>query len=159
MEIIKLKTLNDIQLFSAEVKKFIHDNRLWTNIQGRPYVNVEGWMFMGGMLGMTANVKELENLSTEREIKYRASVELYKDDKLVSSGVAICSNKEPGKTGFAEYAVASMCQTRAIGKAYRIYLGWLMKMAGFESTPLEEMQESYNATADKKEAIVNSHNS
>ena len=160
MEIVKLTTLKEIQVFSGEVKKFIHENKLWTSIQGRPYVNVEGWQFMGGMLGITANVKELENQSTDKEVKYRAVVELYRGNQLVSSGVAICSNKEKGKQYFDEYAIASMCQTRAIGKAYRIYLGWIMKMAGFESTPLEEMQEGYNVTAeDKKAEIVDSYNS
>ena len=51
-------------------------------------------------------------------------------------GFAICTNKEKRQTAFDEYAVASMAQTRAVGKAYRIYLGWIMKMAGFESTLL-----------------------
>jgi hypothetical protein len=32
-----------------------------------------------------------------------------------------------------------MAQTRAIGKAYRNLLAWLMKAAGFEATPAEEM--------------------
>jgi len=160
MEIVKLGTLKDIQVFSTEVKKFIHENKLWTSVQGKPYVNVEGWQFMGGMLGITANVKELENQSTDKEVKYRAVVELYRGDQLVSSGVAICSNKEKGKQYFDEYAIASMCQTRAIGKAYRIYLGWIMKMAGFESTPLEEMQGGVNVTAeDTKTEIVDAYNS
>ena len=157
MELIKIETLKDIQTFSAEVKKFIFENKLWTNVQGKPYVNVEGWQFMGGMIGITANVKELIDLSTDSEIRYRAVVELYKGDKLVSSGVAICTSTEQGKKAFQEYAIASMAQTRAIGKAYRIYLGWIMKMAGFESTPLEEMEDNYYATQEKKDAIVNAH--
>lgn len=155
MEIVKLSTLKEVQTFSTEVKKFIHENKLWSNVQGRPYVNVEGWQFMGGMMGITTAVKNLENLSTDKEIKYRAEVELHKNGQMISSGVAICSNKESGKTGFAEYAIASMCQTRAIGKAYRIYLGWIMKMAGFESTPLEEMQ--YESPVERKEEIVNAY--
>ncbi len=32
-----------------------------------------------------------------------------------------------------------MAQTRAVGKAYRNILAWLMKAAGFEATPAEEM--------------------
>jgi hypothetical protein len=32
-----------------------------------------------------------------------------------------------------------MAQTRSIGKAYRNLLAWLMKSAGFEATPAEEM--------------------
>jgi hypothetical protein len=33
-----------------------------------------------------------------------------------------------------------MAQTRAIGKAYRNLIGWVMKMTGYESTPAEEMK-------------------
>ena len=33
-----------------------------------------------------------------------------------------------------------MAQTRAIGKAYRNIIGWVMKMAGYEGTPGEEMK-------------------
>ena len=35
----------------------------------------------------------------------------------------------------------SMAQTRALGKAYRMALGWIMKMAGYEATPAEEMPD------------------
>ncbi len=38
-----------------------------------------------------------------------------------------------------EYAILSMAQTRAVGKAFRNQLAWLMKAAGFEATPAEEM--------------------
>src|SRR6185369_14512327 len=43
------------------------------------------------------------------------------------------------KRRFDEYAIASMAQTRAIGKGFRNLLGWLMKAAGVEATPAEEM--------------------
>jgi hypothetical protein len=57
----------------------------------------------------------------------------------VSVGIAICSNKEGSKKFFDEYAILSMAQTRAVGKAFRNQLAWLMKAAGFEATPAEEM--------------------
>ena len=45
------------------------------------------------------------------------------------------------KTGFQKdmFAIASMAQTRALGKAYRMGLSWIMKMAGFEGTFAEDM--------------------
>ncbi len=139
-ELVKLDSLDDITTFAETVRKFIYDKKLWMNIQGNGYVYVEGWQLMGGLLGITPVIEKVEDLSTEDTIRYRAEVKLMRGDLVISSGVAICTNKEKGKTNFAEYAVASMAQTRAIGKAYRIYLGWIMKMAGFESTPLEEME-------------------
>jgi hypothetical protein len=53
-------------------------------------------------------------------------------------GIAICSNKEAIKRNFEEYAIASMAQTRAEGKAYRMLLSWLISAAGYETTPAEE---------------------
>jgi len=34
-----------------------------------------------------------------------------------------------------------MAQTRAIGKAYRNKIGFIMKLAGFQGTPAEEMKK------------------
>ena len=85
-------------------------------------------------------MEKVENLSEGTNYKYRAEVSLRdKDGNKVGYGVAICTNREAGKTGFDEYAVASMAQTRAVGKAFRMKLGWLLKIAGYEATPAEEM--------------------
>lgn len=151
--LVKVSTLDEVQTFAKDVKKFIYENNMWMDIHGKGYVFVDGWALMGGMLGISPNVRELENLSDETTIRYRAVVDLVKDGNTVTTGFAICTNKEKGKTNFDEYAVASMSQTRAIGKAYRIYIGWVMKLAGFETTPAEEMQTD-PVSSDKMAAIV-----
>ena len=126
------------------LKSHIIDNGLFTDIKGNNYVNVEGWQFAGGLLGLVAIVRKVEDISDPAKaiIKYKAEVELVnmKDGKVVGYGFAICTNREAGKTNFDEYAVASMAQTRAVGKAYRLLIGWVMKLAGYEGTPAEEMQ-------------------
>lgn len=61
-------------------------------------------------------------------------------EEVISQGVATCSNLEKLKATFEQHAVASMCQTRSIGKAYRNLLGFIMKSAGYQDTPAEEMQ-------------------
>ena len=71
--------------------------------------------------------------------------------------MAICTNKEHGKTNFDEYAVASMAQTRAVGKAFRMKIGWLLKVAGYETTPAEEMDAIQEAqTSDFRQKFSNS---
>lgn len=60
--------------------------------------------------------------------------------RIVSTGFATCSNAELIKAGFEEYAIYSMSQTRTIGKGYRNVIGFVMKDAGFEATPAEEME-------------------
>lgn len=126
--------------FATQLKSLIVDNNLYTDIKGKNYVNVEGWQIAGAFTGTFPVVEKVEDLSSGMSYKYRAEVSLRdKDGNMVGYGVAVCTNKEAGKRNFDEYAVASMAQTRAVGKAYRMKIGWLLKMAGYETTPAEEM--------------------
>ena len=139
-ENVSLANPQDVISFAGELKKLIIENRLFTNIKGKNYVNVEGWQIAGAFTGLYPVVESVENISEPPMVKYRAEVSLRdKEGNKVGYGVAICSNREAGKTGFDEYAVASMAQTRAVGKAFRLKIGWLLKVAGYETTPAEEM--------------------
>lgn len=126
---------------AAELQRFVTEKKLTANIKGKNYPLVEAWQFAGSQLGLYPLLIDVKDLSNDKEVKYSASVEVRRlsDDKKVSFGFAICSNKEGSKRAFDEYAICSMAQTRAEGKAYRMLLSWLMKAAGFEATPAEEM--------------------
>lgn len=138
---VELSSPNDIMAFATQLKELIVQNKLFTNIKGKNYVNVEGWQIAGAFTGTYPIVEKVEQLASQPdEYKYRAEVSLRdKEGNVVGYGMALCSNKEHGKTGFDEYAVASMAQTRAVGKAFRMKIGWLLKVAGYETTPAEEM--------------------
>ena len=139
-EQVNLTNPSAIMEFANDLKNMIVQNKLFTDIKGKNYVNVEGWQIAGAFTGVFPIVESVENLSDRTLYKYRAEVSLRdKDGNKVGYGVAICTNKEPGKTRFDEYAVASMAQTRAVGKAFRMKIGWLLKIAGYETTPAEEM--------------------
>ena len=139
-EEVNLSNPSDIMEFATNLKSLIVENKLSTPIKGRNYVNVEGWQIAGAFTGTFPIVEVVENLSEGNTYKYRAEVSLRnKEGEKVGYGVAICTNKESGKQNFDEYAVASMAQTRAVGKAYRMKIGWLLKIAGYETTPAEEM--------------------
>lgn len=144
---------------SKDLAKLIKEKGLSSNIQGKQFVNVEGWQFAGASLGLMPIITETTDLTRrgtepgQVEIKYMAKCEVrnINTGQLVATGVAICSNFEHSKKRFDEYAILSMAQTRAIGKAYRNLLAWLMKAAGFEATPAEEMDFA-PAEAPKKPA-------
>lgn len=126
---------------SNELSKLIKEKGLSSNIQGKQFVNVEGWQFAGASLGLMPIITDTKDLSNETTIKYMATCEVrnINTGNVVATGIALCSNSEKTKRYFDEYAILSMAQTRAIGKAYRNLLAWLMKAAGFEATPAEEM--------------------
>lgn len=108
----------------------------------REYVMIEGWALAGTMLGIapiTREVKELRSPSG-RAVGFEARVELVRADGAVVGGaVAECSWDEDKWEHRDPFAVKSMAQTRAAGKAFRMTMGFIMAAAGFEATPAEEM--------------------
>ena len=118
------------------------------------YVMVEGWEILGTFLGIvpvTTIIKDLKN-KHGHTIGYRSRGTLYrnpiiKNDEIVGGTVIARAEAQADKNGWQKdlFAIASMSQTRALGKAYRMGLSWIMKMAGFESTPAEEMPK-FNET-------------
>jgi hypothetical protein len=134
---------------AKDLAKFIKDNKLSTTVQGKEFVNVEGWQYAGSRLGIVPIVEHVINVSNEQEIKYQAKVMLWdlRSQHTVGAGFAVCSNKESGKKFYQEFAIMSMAQTRAIGKAYRNILAWIIRAAGYEPTPAEEMDYNTNVPA------------
>jgi hypothetical protein len=134
---------------AKDLAKFIKDNKLTTNVQGKEFVNVEGWQYAGSRLGIVPIVEHVINVSSAEEMKYQAKVTLFdlRHQTTVGAGFAVCSNKESGKKFYQEFAIMSMAQTRAIGKAYRNCLAWIIRAAGYEPTPAEEMDYNTNTQA------------
>lgn len=139
---LQLGNPQDVMTIANKLADFIKQRKLSVNIRGKEYCLVDGWEFAGNLMGLVPIIQSVEKITGEQgEIKYQSVVHLIRisDEKLVGKGIALCSNKESTKKMFDEYAIQSMAQTRSIGKAYRNLLGWLMKAAGYESTPAEEM--------------------
>lgn len=130
------------------LQRFVKEKKLTANIKGKDYPLVEAWAFAGSQLGLYPIVQFVQDQSNERETKYLAEVHIYRysDNLMVGKGIAVCSNKEANKRQWDEYAICSMAQTRATGKAFRNLLSWIMKAAGFEATPAEEMDFSKPVT-------------
>lgn len=149
---------NETMHLAQDLARFIKENKLFHNIQGKAYVNVEGWQYAGSRLGILPVIEELVRIPTnDEEVKYQAQVKLYNiknsvdgQGQVIGSGFAICSNRENGKRHYQEFAIASMAQTRAIGKAYRNILAWIIRAAGYEPTPAEEMDYMTKSPAKAK---------
>lgn len=151
MELTKFEELQKPEVFGAiskSIQEHVKKHGLTVEFRdkkGKPnhYPMVEAWQYAGALLGLFPRLSKLESLCDETKgiFKYRAEIHIITagTNAVVSSGVAICSNQENSKRYFDEYAIASMAQTRAAGKAFRLCLGWVMKAAGYESTPAEDM--------------------
>jgi hypothetical protein len=112
------------------------------------YVTVEGWEVLGTMLGIVPDTRIVEEMKNDkgRTIGFKARATLYQnpvidDGKIVGGTVLSTAEAYCTKDDFQKkfFSMASMAQTRALGKAYRMALSWIMKMAGFEATFAEDM--------------------
>ena len=121
---------------AGELAKMIEAQRLWDPINGKKYVKVEGWTTLAVMMGVVAR----EVSTTEDNGVYTAVVELVRmsDGACISRASAECGEEAPWNKR-PRYARRSMAQTRATGKACRLAFSWVMSLAGYEPTPLEEM--------------------
>ena len=129
--------------------KVVEDRKLYTDIQGKKHVRVEGWQMLGALLGVFPSVKSRPLYGPDGEkLGWEATCEARTiGGDLVGSADSQCTRDEPpGRNGrenrwlnAPDYAVRSMAQTRATSKALRLALGFVMSLAGFDTTPAEEM--------------------
>lgn len=123
------------------------------NIQGKEHVAVEGWTTLGSMLGVTAVVTHTEPVDGG----FKATVEARTlDGRVIGAADAICTKHErrgPWRSA-DDYARLSMAQTRATSKALKGPLGFVVRLAGFEATPAEEMTFAADETVDRVAASL-----
>lgn len=121
------------------LRDVIQQRKLYVNIQGKSHVQVEGWQLLGSMLGVTA-------VCTDTEIVdggWKATVEARTlDGRVIGCADALCTKYEkrgPWKNA-DDYARLSMAQTRATSKALKGPLGFVVSLAGYQTTSPEEME-------------------
>ena len=121
------------------LKSVLESQNLIQNISGNNYVTVSGWSTLGTMIGIRVDIISVEPFPTKARFGYKAKVELIDGrGNKVGEGEAIATSSGRQKE---EHAVYSMAITRAVGKAFRLSLAWIMELAGYSSTPYEEMPE------------------
>jgi hypothetical protein len=116
--------------------RVIEKQKLAVSISGRHYVRVEGWTCLGtlsGVFPVCVWSRQLEN-GWEARVEARTL-----SGAVVGAAEAMCVRSERSWASRDEFSLRSMSQTRATSKALRAPLGFIMSLAGFESTPAEEM--------------------
>jgi len=116
----------------------IDTQKLYSTIQGRKFVRVEGWTTLATMMGVMPRERSVLRLE---DGGYEATVDLVRvsDGVVLTSASAECGSDERTWADRPRYARRSMAITRATSKACRIAFSWVMALAGYEVTPAEEM--------------------
>lgn len=135
--------LEKASIIANALTPVVEKRRLFKEIGGKKHVYVEGWTTMLAMLGIFPIEEWSKKLEREGECAYESRVVLRNVDGVtVGAGEAVCSSKERNWANRDEYAIKSMSQTRAVGKAARLSFSWIMNLAGFAGTPAEEVEDS-----------------
>jgi len=118
------------------------------DMRGRKYPLVEWWTTVGSGLGLFPVEVSSTRLNRENEIVYESVVEVRRHGSVITRASAIASSKERASWTQNEFSIKSMATTRATGKAYRLPLGWLARLAGLEPTPADEMGDTHELAAE-----------
>lgn len=123
---------------ATELANIVEAQKLYTVISGKKFVQVEGWTTMGAMLGITPKERQV---IVDENGDYEAHVDLIRnsDGVVVGGASSLCGMDEKTWASRNRYARRSMAVTRATGKAFRLSYSWIMRLAGYEPTPYEEM--------------------
>jgi hypothetical protein len=116
--------------------RVIREKQLFIRIRGDEYVRVEGWTLLGSMLGVFPVVEWTRKLEDGWEARVEART---LDGRVVGAAESECLRSEAKWAKADDYAIRSMAATRATSKALRLPLGFVMKIAGFDPTPAEEI--------------------
>ncbi len=124
----------------------LRDRKLTSNISGKEHVRVEGWTLLGTMLGVFPVVEWTRPVADGWEARVEARTLA---GQVVGAAEAECLRTERTWKGRDDYALRSMAQTRAVSKALRGPLGFVVTLAGYEATPAEEMPAQGSVTEPK----------
>lgn len=126
----------------------IRARQLYAVIGQRKYVTVEAWTLLANMLGVHPIVvwsRRFPDMigGEATNLGWEARVEVFNaQGQMIGAGEAECMRSEKTWANREDFALRAMAQTRAISRALRNPLGFVVKLAGYEATPAEEMPAS-----------------
>ena len=138
----------DVNVLVEQMKPYMGGSFV-QEIHGKVYPKVEWWNQLGAFIGVKPVVESDKRLdsssarhSKDGEITYESAIQLRSIDGkniLYGRGLSMCSSQEKMWANTDEFAIRSMSQTRATGKAYRLGYSNIALACGIEATPAEEM--------------------
>lgn len=130
------------QKSARQLVDLVSQNNWAINIQGNNYLKFEAWQTVGYFFGYTVKTKSTEYVEYGEVKGFNATVEvLDRSGQIIGGAESVCMSDERNWAGKPLYALKSMAQTRASGRALRQILAWVVVLAGFKPTPAEEMSQ------------------
>jgi hypothetical protein len=118
----------------------LREKGLIANISGKEYVMAEGWTMLAAMMGHSVGTDSTRPVEIDGHAGFITHAKVYDyDGEVVGSADGICTRGEKSWARRDDFALSGMAQTRAISRALRQRFGFVIRLAGYEPTPAEEM--------------------
>lgn len=134
------RVINEAQVMATALYHVVEKQHLYMDIQGKKYLQLEAWQLLGkfcNVHGVVETVQPVEYFGA-KGFESKAIVR-DSDGVVIAAAEAICMDDEPNWKGKPLFQLKSMAQTRALSKAFRSSLSFIVSIAGYAPTPLEEM--------------------
>ncbi len=135
------EVLREAQKAASVLKDVISKKKNPVKFNGRQYLEFEDWQTVGRFYGLTARVRESKYVQYGEAKGFEAIADavLVATGDVVSTAEAMCLDDERNWKTRTLNQIRSMAQTRACAKALRNVLSWVVVLAGYAPTPMEEM--------------------
>lgn len=133
--------LQEAQRAAVALKDVIDRKAKPVRFNGETYLEFEDWQTVGRFYGITAKVVETcpVDFGETRGWEARAVALHAATGVEISAADSMCLNDEPNWRNKPLFQLRSMAQTRACAKALRNVLSWVVVLAGYRTTPAEEL--------------------
>lgn len=142
-EVRPAEVIARVQEQAKSLMDIVEQQKLYATIQGKKYLTVEAWQLLAAFNGLSIVIEETNRITDEDGGEgWESRCVIYNTQgRQVGAGEAQCMNNESKATWRKadDYARRSMAQTRAVSKACRTILSFVVVLAGYEPTPYEEM--------------------
>jgi hypothetical protein len=122
-----------------KVSQFLDSKEKKVFFNGKRYAEYEDFQYIGSFYGITVKTFEPRFVEINGHNGFHAKAMLYKNNEEIGRAEAFCMDDEPNWSHKPLFQLASMAQTRAAAKAYSNIFRPIVRMAGIEGTPAEEM--------------------
>lgn len=145
--------VQDAQNKADMLYNVVEKQHLYQEIRGKKYLQLEAWQTLGkfcNVIGEIEWVKPVELWETKgfeaRAIIKMTEVNIDEEGRThitvgdtIAVAESMCMNDELNWQGKPIFQLKSMAQTRALSKAYRSCLSFIVALAGYAVSPAEEM--------------------
>ena len=145
--------VQDAQNKADMLYNVVEKQHLYQEIRGKKYLQLEAWQTLGKFCNVTGEIEWVKSVelwdargfearavikSTEVSIDEEGRTHIKVGDT-IAIAESMCMNDEPNWQGKPIFQLKSMAQTRALSKAYRSCLSFIVALAGYAPTPAEEI--------------------